>query len=217
MKTQFFKIFTLIVLISFVSCGDKAKEAETKNAEKAAVAEATATSYNVNTDESMIEWKGFKPTGSHTGTMILNDGKLELNDGVIESGNFIIDMNSIVVTDIPVEEEGNAKLTNHLKNADFFNVEAHPTATFEVTGTKTTDGKTMLSGNLTILEKTNNISFPVSTKMDNGIMTLTSETFTIDRTKWNIEYASKSFVENIGDKFINDDMELKVILVASKN
>jgi polyisoprenoid-binding protein YceI len=217
MKTQFFKIFTLIALISFASCGDKAKEAETKTAKKAAVAEATATSYVVNTDKSMIEWKGFKPTGSHTGTMTLNAGKLDLNDGTIESGNFTIDMNSIMVTDIPVEEEGNAKLTNHLKNADFFNVEAYPTATFEITGIETTNEKTMLSGNLTILEKTNNISFPISTKMDNGIMTLTSETFTIDRTKWNIEYASKSFVENIGDKFINDDMELKVTLVASKN
>ena len=217
MKTQFLKIFTLITLISFASCGDKAKEAETKTAEKAAVAEATATSYTVNTDKSMIEWKGFKPTGSHTGTMTLKAGKLDLNDGVIESGNFTIDMNSIVVTDIPVEEEGNAKLTNHLKNADFFNVEAYPTASFEVTGTETIDGKTMLSGNLTILEKTNNISFPISTKIDNGMMTLTSETFSIDRTKWNIQYASKSFIENIGDKFINDDMELKVILAASKN
>jgi hypothetical protein len=48
------------------------------------------------------------------------------------------------------------------------------------------------------------------------MMTLTSEKFTIDRSKWNIQYGSKSFFDNLGDKFINDDMELKVTLVASK-
>lgn len=216
MKTKMFKIFTLVAIITFASCGEKAKEAETTKAKEAAVAEVTAETYTVNTTDSNIEWKGFKPTGSHTGTIAVKEGSLSINDGVIESGNFVIDMNSIVVTDIPAEEEGNGKLVGHLKNADFFNVEAHPTATFEVTGVETTEGKTMLSGNLTIKEKTNNISFPVTiTETDNNV-TLMSETFTIDRSKWNIEYGSKSFFDNLGDKFINDDMEIKVSLTATK-
>ena len=216
MKTKIFKIFTLVALISFASCGEKAKEAETKDTEEAAVAEVTAVTYNVNTTDSNIEWKGFKPTGSHTGTIAIKEGNLSLNDGVVESGNFVIDMSSITVTDIPAEDEGNGKLTGHLKNADFFNVEAHPTATFEVTGLETVEGKTMLSGNLTIKEKTNNISFPITTTVNGNDVTLTSETFTIDRSKWNIEYGSKSFFDNLGDKFINDNMEMKVSLKATK-
>ncbi|MUU78095.1 YceI family protein [Winogradskyella endarachnes] len=216
MKTKIFKIFSLVAVITFASCGEKAKEAETTKAEEAAIAEVTAKTYTVNTTDSNIEWKGFKPTGSHTGTIAVKEGNLSINDGIIESGKFVIDMNSIVVTDIPAEEEGNGKLVGHLKNADFFNVEAHPTATFEVTGVKTTEGKTMLSGNLTIKEKTNNISFPITvTETDNNV-TLISETFTIDRSKWNIEYGSKSFFDNLGDKFINDDMEIKVSLTATK-
>ncbi|NRD22941.1 YceI family protein [Winogradskyella litoriviva] len=216
MKTKFLKTFTLVALVTFASCGDKAKEAETKEAETAAVAEVSAVTYNVNTDNSTLEWKGFKPTGSHTGTIAIKEGSLSINDGVIESGNFVIDMNSIVVTDIPAEEEGNGKLVGHLKDPDFFNVEAHPTATFEVTGVETTEGKTMLSGNLTIKEKTNNISFPVALDIKVDNVTLTSETFTIDRSKWNIEYGSKSFFDNLGDKFINDEIEMKVSLTASK-
>lgn len=216
MKTSFLKIFTVIALVSLASCGEKAKEAETKEAEKAAVSENTAITYKANIDESLIEWKGFKPTGSHTGTIAIKQGKINVNNNAIESGKFVIDMSSIAVTDIPEEEEGNAKLKGHLTSADFFDVETYPIASFEITGTETVDGKTMLSGNLTMKDKTNNISIPVSTEMKDGTMILTSETFTIDRSKWNVEYGSKSFFDNLGDKFINDDIELKVTLVANK-
>ncbi len=216
MKTPFLKIFTLIALITFSSCKEKAEEAETTSAEEAAVAEASAVTYKAIADQSTIAWKGFKPTGSHTGTIAVAEGSVEVNDGTIESGQFIIDMASITVTDIPVEKEGNAKLKGHLSSADFFDVATYPKAVFEVTGIKTVEGKTMLSGNLTMKDATNNISIPVTTSMDGDTMKLTSETFTIDRSKWNIEYGSKSFFDNLGDKFINDDIELKISLVAEK-
>ncbi|WP_299521349.1 YceI family protein [Winogradskyella sp.] len=216
MKTSFLKIFALVAFVAFSSCKDKAKEAETTEAEEAAVAEASAVTFNADTNKSTIEWKGFKPTGSHTGTISIAEGVVNVNDGAVESGNFVIDMSSIAVTDIPAEEEGNAKLTGHLTSADFFDVETYPQAKFEVTGIETVDGKTMLSGNLTMKDATNNISIPVTTSMDGDNMTLTSETFTIDRSKWNIKYGSKSFFDNLGDKFINDDIELKVNLVAVK-
>ncbi|MEJ6792164.1 MAG: YceI family protein, partial [Lacinutrix sp.] len=48
-------------------------------------------------------------------------------------------------------------------------------------------------------------------------MTLTSDSFTIERTKWSINYGSKSIFDNLGDKFINDDMELKIIVTAKKS
>ena len=217
MKTTFLKIFAVVALVGFTNCGDnKAKEAETTEATEAAVADATAVTFKANTENSMIEWKGFKPTGSHTGTIAISEGTVSVDDGAIESGNFTIDMNSIAVTDIPVEEEGNAKLRGHLTSADFFDAEKYPTAKFEVTGISTVEGKTMLSGNLTMKEKTNNISIPVSTSIEGDTMKLTSETFTIDRSKWNVQYGSKSFFDNLGDKFINDDIELKVTLVANK-
>ncbi|WP_439153204.1 YceI family protein [Winogradskyella sp.] len=216
MKTTLLRIFAIVALVSFSSCADKAKEAETKEAEAAAVAEETAVRYKADTSKSMIEWKGFKPTGSHNGTFSIAKGMVNVNDGTIESGTFAIDMNSLKVTDIPAEDEGNAKLSGHLKSPDFFDVETYPAAKFEVTGIETVNGKTMLSGNLTMKDATNNISIPVSTEMKDDMMMLTSESFTIDRSKWNIKYGSKSFFDNLGDKFINDDVELKVTLVATK-
>jgi polyisoprenoid-binding protein YceI len=216
MKTSIFKIFAIAALITFSSCGDKAKEAETKEAEAAAKAEDAAVTYVANTEKSNIEWKGFKPTGSHNGTIAIKEGKLEVNDGNVGSGKFVIDMGSINVTDIPAEDKGNSKLKGHLTSPDFFDVEKYPNAKFEVTGIKTVEGKTMLSGNLTLKDATNNISFPIKTSMDGNSMTLKSETFTIDRSKWNVKYGSKSFFDNLGEKFINDDIELTVTLVAEK-
>lgn len=218
MKQSFLKIFAVVALTIFSSCGDnKAKEAETKAAEEAAVAEATAVTYKTNTETSTIEWKGFKPTGSHNGTIAISEGSVDLKDGVIESGSFTIDMNSILVLDIPKEDDGNASLTGHLKAPDFFDVEKYPTAKFEITGIETANGKTVLSGNLKLKDATNNISFPVTSEVKDDILTLKSETFTIDRTKWNIKYKSKSIFGDLGDKFINDDIELKVVLIANKS
>ena len=216
MKTSFLRISAIVALISFTSCGDKAKEAETTAKEDVAVSEVTAVTYKADTNQSMIEWKGFKPTGSHTGTIGITEGSVNVNDDTIESGNFAIDMKSIAVTDIPAEDEDNGKLKGHLMSADFFDVETYPTAKFEVTGIATVEGKTMLSGNLTLKDATNNISIPVATELNGDTMTLTSEAFTIDRSKWNVKYGSKSFFDNLGDKFINDDIELKVTLVANK-
>jgi len=217
MKTTL-KLIALALITLTVSCNDKAKEAETKAAEDAAVAKATAENFTADASKSTIEWKGFKPTGSHNGTIAISEGNLKVNDGAIESGTFTIDMASIVVTDIPAEDDGNADLTGHLKSGDFFDVATFPNAKFEVTGIETVNGKTMLAGNLTMKDATNNIKIPVSnTSVQGNQMTLTSETFTIDRTKWNIKYKSKSIFGDLGDKFINDDIELKVNLVATKS
>lgn len=101
-------------------------------------------------------------------------------------------MNSITVTDIPIEDDGNADLTNHLKGEDFFEVGTYSIAKLEITGMASVNGKMVLSGNFSMKDTTDNISIPVSTSANGNEMTLTSEAFTIDRTKWNIKYKSKS-------------------------
>ena len=75
----------------------------------------------------------------------------------------------------------------------------------------------MLSGNLTLKEAKNNVTFPVKVSNTNDGLVLTSETFTIDRSKWNVKYGSKSFFDDLGDKFINDDIELKITVKATKS
>ena len=209
-------LFISAITVSIVSCKDKAKEANTTEAEEVETITPEAK-FTADLAASSIEWKGFKPTGSHNGTINIESGVLNTTDGKISGGTFLIDMGSIEVKDIPAEDEGNAKLAGHLKGADFFDIEKHPNAAFEITGLEEVEGKMMLSGNLALKDVKNNITFPVTITQVEDSITLVSDTFTIDRTKWNVQYGSKSIFDNLGDKFINDDIELKITLKAAKS
>jgi polyisoprenoid-binding protein YceI len=217
MKKKILTLFTLVaVTVAFVSCKNKAKEATIKDAETVIEEALSTEKYAVDAATSTIEWKGFKPAGNHNGTINLENGIINTSNGNITSGSFLIAMGSIIVKDIPAEDKNNAKLLGHLKTPDFFDVENHPNAAFEITGIEGLDGKTMLSGNLAIKGVKNNITFPVTVVDEDDSFSITSETFTIDRTKWDIKFKSKNFFENLGGKFINDEIELKINVKANK-
>lgn len=211
----------LTICFAFVGCKDKGNEASTGDAEQAKVAEDSAEKYFVHAAESQIEWKGFKPTGTHNGTIAIKNGEINTNDDVIVSGNFVIDMTTIISLDL--EGEKKADLESHLKGitegkeGDFFNVNKYPEATFEITDMAAIDnGIFNLSGNLMIKGAINNITFPVTVTMEEDSLLLKSETFTIDRTKWGVNYGSKSIFDNLGDAFVNDEIELKITVKAKK-
>lgn len=217
MKNRIFNLLMIVALTTAVVGCKKAKEAETTAAEETAEATVVSTKYIVDTTASAITWKGFKPTGSHNGVIALESGVLTVKDGLVESGTFLVDMTSLEVNDIPAEDEMNGKLAGHLKSPDFFDVETFPTSVFTVTGSEKKDGALMLSGNLKMKDATNNITIPVTLVENGDTATLTSETFSIDRSKWNVKYGSKAFFDDLGDKFINDDVELKISLSATKS
>lgn len=212
-------LFLSAITISLFSCKDKGKESATTSVETSENTETPVNSetYQVSTEASNITWKGFKPTGSHFGTLAIESGTLEIANSKIVGGTFSINMTSIIIKDIPVEEKGNAKLLGHLKSEDFFNTEAYPKTTFTITGSEEVESKTMLSGDLIIKGISNSVTFPVSLIQSDNEVTLSSEDFSIDRTKWEIKYKSKSIFGDLGDKFINDDIELKILVKAAKS
>jgi len=221
MKKFFLNAFVIAGLgLAVTGCKDNNKEAEMAETKEAATAETEAREFKVDTASSIIEWKGEKPTGTHTGTIKVAEGSFMANDSVVESGTFVIDMESIKVTDLEGEEktnlEAHLKGTVEGKEGDFFNVTEYAEATFEVTGVTEEEGQSMLQGNLTIKEETKNITFPVNISQNGDSIEITSEEFTIDRTKWNVNYGSKSVFDGLGDKFINDDISLKINLKANK-
>jgi polyisoprenoid-binding protein YceI len=172
--------------------------------------------YKVNTNSSTINWKGFKPTGSHFGTIDLSNGNFILNDEKIVGGEFTINMNSIVDLDMPADNKYNAKLVGHLKSEDFFDVLKYPNGGFQIKGTEKKDGKTLIKGELTLKGITHRVSFLADLSLKDDQLTLKRETFKIDRAKWNIRYKAKSFFNDLKDKFINDEMEISIEVVAHK-
>ena len=220
---QFFVNVTLaaVLVFSAVSCkGDKANDTEAEKAKMEAEASAQAMKFKIDTTASSIAWEGSKPTGKHNGTVNISSGVVNVNGGAVESGTFIIDMTSISSDDL--EGEAKASLEAHLKGTaegkenDFFNVNEYPNAAFTVTGVSEKDGKTYLQGNLDLKGQKNNIEFPVMATINGDMMTLKSEPFTIDRTKWGINFMSKSVFDSLGEKFVSDDMVLTINISGKK-
>lgn len=170
-----------------------------------------AESQKVDVAKSSVKWLGKKVTGEHTGTVSIKEGSLELTKGKVTGGKVVIDMNSLVNTDI-ADAGMNGKLVGHLKSDDFFGVEAFPTAELVITKV---DGNNF-SGNLTIKGTTNPTSFTATASKD-GKNIVYKGTITIDRSKYNVKYGSKSFFDNLGDKVIYDEFTLEFNLVLPSN
>ena len=214
-------ILVLLMLVMAYSCKDT-KKSETSEVKETKEFSETAVAYNVNLDESTINWQGSKPAGIHYGEIDLKEGSIMVNNGVIEGGNFTIDMTSIKVKDL--EGQDKKDLENHLmgysngKEDHFFNASEYPEAKFVITSINNVDRSLILSGNLTLKETSKNISFPVgmSFNEDEGVMEFISDEIVIDRTEWGIKFMSKSFIENLGDNFVSDAMKISFNLKANK-
>ncbi|WP_457611117.1 YceI family protein [Lutibacter sp.] len=166
--------------------------------------------YTADTSNSTINWKGYKPTGSHHGTIKLESGELEMEKGKITGGSFIANMSTIK------DAGGSAKLERHLKSDDFFDVAAFSTCKFEITGSEIIDGKTVLTGDMTIKGITKQLTFPVIVTEKADTVTLTSETFQVNRAEFNVKYKSKTFFNNLKEKFIKNEFDLQVAITAVK-
>ena len=213
MKRIVLNIFTVLALGAAVTgCKDGAEKAKTGDAEVVKEMEVESK-FKAIPEESMIVWTANKVVGGHSGTINVSNGIVQTKGNELVGGNFIFDISTSENTDIEDATE-KAKLEGHLKGPDFFNAEEFPNASFEITNVE----GNMISGNLMMKGIKKNISFPVKLGMNGDMMTITSDTFTIDRTEWDIKYNSGKFADpaKLGDYLIKDDIELKVSIKAKK-
>ena len=169
-----------------------------------------------DTVASNVQWKGYKVTGSHEGTVAVQYGDLKYNDAGALTGIFVkMDMNKMVCTDLDAKMGGN--LVGHLQADDFFGVVKFPTATFESTKVtaRDTKGNYMVVGKLTIKDKTQEVKFYANVADNAGVKTGTGK-LTIDRSKFDIKYGSGSFFDGLGDKTIYDEFDITFNIVAKK-
>lgn len=220
MKKSILSLFVLATISLNVAC--KGEKSEAIEAGEVATASEESTTYLVDTQNSIIEWIGSKPSGKHNGTISLKSGELAVKNDSIESGNFVIDMNSIVVSDLATGD-GKEDLEAHLKGTGdkegedhFFNVSKFPEGTFEIVSILNKNGKAEVNGNLTLKGITKPVTFSSTVVYEGDSMMFTSDTFLINRTHWNVNYASKSIFDDLKDKFVNDDIELVVKIKATK-
>ena len=172
--------------------------------------------YNIDLKKSVVHWTGSKIVGKHTGTLLFKEGNIVVNDkGQFVSGNFAVDMKTLNDEDQTGEMKG--KLEGHLKSEDFFAVEKFPASNLKFTKvTLKTKGIYNVDALLTIKGKSAPVSFIAKAELKEGKFILGETAFNFDRTVYDIRYGSGKFFQNLGDKVINDTIELKVDIVAGK-
>jgi rhodanese-related sulfurtransferase/polyisoprenoid-binding protein YceI len=174
--------------------------------------------YTVDTQKSLIEWKGRNPNSSHFGNVKIAAGNLTVKSGII-TGKFDIDMNSI--TNINLEgDELQPVLLAHIKSDDFFLTHLFPTAGYEIHSAAPiaepflTVQNYAINGTLELrgVKARQDFMATVTRTPESG---LSAEAhFDMDRTRWNIIYGSARFFEHLGMHLVFDLISIQVRIVA---
>lgn len=192
--------------LSLVACENPADKTKSATVSDAVAVNSTAPAASGTTytfaPESEIKFVGSKITGSHSGGFKTFTGDFTIANGTL-AGNgqkVVIDMNSIW--------SDNEKLTGHLKNEDFFNVAKYPKSTFELTSVSAGENNTyQVSGNLTLMETTKNITFPATVTITGTTADIAAK-FDINRKDFGVVYAGKP------DDLIRDEVVIELKLKA---
>lgn len=174
--------------------------------------------YKIQPQLSTLGWDAKAITHGHNGTAQFSSGELVVRNNQLVGGDVTVDMKSLKATDI-TDADNNAKFMGHMNSDDFFSTDKYATATFKITqvtlikGAAADANNATITGDLTIKGITNSVSFPAKVGVKGG-KAAASGTATVDRTKYNIKYGSKSFFEGIGDKAIYDEFKLSFNVIA---
>ncbi len=174
-------------------------------AKKDPKAAAKGKTLKLDKANSRIGFIGAKATGDHKGEFKTISGEATVADGKPSMLKFTVETASLTAEAGPMSD----KLTGHLKNADFLDVEKFKTASFSSTSIKEKkDGANTheISGDLTIKGIKKNISFPAKVTK-NGDKWVGEASFKIKRFDWKIEYKGKA------DDLIKDEVALDVKMV----
>jgi len=207
------------------SCGEKKTETAAAGQEQN-VAEQQGEVFAVDTAASVVNWKAFHKGGfaPRWGTLSVSGGELSVADNQLTSGEFVIDMTSIKVDPASVTEKDkkHTDLEGHLKSADFFNVEKNPTADFKITKVEdlaagaqnaVEGANKTVSGNLTLLGKTMNVTFPAKVDIADKSATVKAQ-FTVNRADWGIKFGTSE--ADPAEWMISKDIEIGIDVKATQ-
>ena len=219
------KKFSVIALASLglllASCGDKKTDTTTATQEQN-VADKKGDLFAVDNAASKVNWKAFHKGGfaPRWGTLAVSAGELSVADNQLTSGDFTIDMKSLKVDPASVTEKDKkfSDLEAHLKNADFFDVEKNPTATFKITKVEElvagatnpiAGANKTISGNLTLLGKTMNVTFPAKVDVVDKTADVKAQ-FTVNRSDWGIKYDLGTVSGAVKEAIVDDKISLQL-------
>lgn len=219
-------ILALSAVLFAVSCKESKTDSVTTATEQA-VAEQTGETFTVNTDSTTVKWTAYHKGGLNPrfGTT-KTAGTFSVENGNLVSGSLTSDLNTLTTDPAAVDPamsdgKTSADLDAHLKSADFFDTTKYPSVKFDITkvedlaaGTesKVAGANKTVSGNLTIKDKTVNVSFPAKVEVTESGLTMVSN-FTINRQDWGLAYGTEGDPK---DWMISQEVDLELNVVAGK-
>jgi polyisoprenoid-binding protein YceI len=177
--------------------------------------------YLADVEASVIRWTGRNLFNHHQGHLSLADGRVEWRDGALQSAAFTIELGGIVCEDL-TDPGYNAMLIRHLRSADFFDVEKHPTAQFATTRVEPIAGATegtpnfQIAGDFTLRAITREIAFPAVIAAADADHVTAQAVLEIDRTRWGSRYGSGKFFAFLGRHVVNDHIALHLKIQAAR-
>jgi polyisoprenoid-binding protein YceI len=189
--------------------------------------------FEIDTANSSVTWIGAKVTGRHNGIFKIQEGEVTLHNGTASGGKTVFDMTGMRSDDKTIDEANNKKLTRHLRSPDFFDVEQHPTAIFEITSVSPYEANTdqeetpsvfasktrelrikdpthRITGNLTIKGITRSVSFPAKITLEDSVLKAKAN-FNINRSDWNLTYGAD---KSLGNQTIHPTVNIGLDIVA---
>ena len=219
-------ILALSVFLVAVSCKESKTDTATATTEQV-VAEHAGESLTVNTEASTVNWTAYHKGGLNPrfGTT-KTTGVFSVENGNLISGSLVSEINSLITDPSSVDPaitdgKTSSDLDSHLKSADFFDVEKYPSVKFDITkvedlpagsASKVEGANKQISGNLTIKDKTVNVTFPAKVDVTDGKVNLVSK-FTINRQDWGLAYGAEGDPK---DWMISQEVDLELHVVATK-
>jgi len=212
-------LYMLFIVAILSSCQNNGKKVESTKAETVNIVSTvnTATYKNIKKG-SFLKWRASHLGGidKRRGEIYYKDATILVNKGKLTNINITINMDKLTVDDLPNDDA--KELSEHLKSADFFNIEKYPTSKFELTKLETIQGKynSKITGNLLILDVSKNITFNASINVSEREVSIKSEDFSIDRAEWGLTYHAEGAKGVPLNYLISDDIGFTVDITVLK-
>ncbi len=213
MFKQMLLSLTALLAVFAVACGGSSNAANTtlSNAQevKKPEGEKAGAELKFSQDGSSIEWTGRKfKVSKHDGGFSTFSGTLTLDkEGKgVTYASVDIDMASVWADDKAKPTE---KLVGHLKTDDFFGVEKFPKGKFETTKIESNNGKTEVTGNLTLRGVSKALTFPAEITVAEKDVSIKAE-LKFDRQPFGIAFKGAE------DNVVQDDVEVRLNILAKR-
>lgn len=200
------QILSMLVAAAFIAaCGDVGDAPHARSGSAVEVARFAGELLAVDTLQSELRWRAAKVTRAHDGGFRSFSGIASLDErGELNGLDINIDTRSIW--------SDTERLTGHLKNEDFFDVETYPSATFRSDKIAPIDSSGfthLVTGNLAMHGQVRSLTFPANvTSNADGVRAIGD--FIIDRRQWGVNYSGKP------DDLIENDVRILFDVTAKR-